>query len=76
MIASRQREAANFALERAGGNAHESSSAVVLRGRIGRRVRLHAHVVSVRAGFSADEGKTWEVNWVATDTRGPEKKAR
>ena len=26
--------------------------------------------------FSADEGKTWEVNWVATDTRIPEKKTR
>ena len=22
--------------------------------------------------FSADEGKTWEVNWIATDTRIPD----
>ena len=22
--------------------------------------------------FSADEGKTWEVNWIATDTRLPD----
>ena len=28
--------------------------------------------IGFEQAFSADEGKTWEVNWIATDTRIPE----
>jgi hypothetical protein len=47
----------------------------------GRRILVRFVIFDITPGsiefeqaFSADEGKTWEVNWVATDTRIPDAK--